>query len=192
MLSETVCRSFEEQLVNYCSPTLSGLKASNLISLKGRQRDEYRMLAAEYGRKLDILGISLRVLCECEKNMLLLVYKKELMSVTLAEKKTLNLLKDEGYPIDGSTDDMLDCLTKRIGNSCDFPHEIGLFLGYPSDDVEGFIAYKGRKYICSGYWKVYSDAIRAMRIFESYDRCRHFMSGLLSGGMPLIEILNTI
>ena len=37
----------------------------------------------------------------------------------------------------------------------DFPHEIGLLLGYPPEDVSGFIENGGKNFLCSGYWKVY-------------------------------------
>ena len=43
-----------------------------------------------------------------------------------------------------------------LSGSCAFPHEIGLFLGYPFEDVMGFIENKGENYLCSGCWKVYS------------------------------------
>lgn len=42
---------------------------------------------------------------------------------------------------------LLERLSGRISASEDFPHEIGLFLGYPVDDVTGFIQNKGRNYL---------------------------------------------
>ena len=32
-----------------------------------------------------------------------------------------------------------------------FPHEIGLLLGYPVEDVLGFIRYQGKNYLYTGY-----------------------------------------
>lgn len=45
-----------------------------------------------------------------------------------------------------------------------FPHEIGLFLGYPPEDVQGFLADPGggRCKLC-GHWKVYHDVEGARR-----------------------------
>lgn len=37
-----------------------------------------------------------------------------------------------------------------------FPHEIGLFLSYPPEDVRGFIEHKGHESKCEGCWKVYA------------------------------------
>ena len=44
----------------------------------------------------------------------------------------------------------------RLQSSLEFPHEIGIFLGYPPADVDGFMH---RKEDCriSGLWKVYDD-----------------------------------
>lgn len=40
---------------------------------------------------------------------------------------------------------MLDTLAGRIQNAGgEFPHEIGLFLGYPLGDVKGFIKHKAK------------------------------------------------
>jgi len=54
----------------------------------------------------------------------------------------------------------------------EFPHEIGLFLGYPLCDVTGFIRNKGKHYLSNGFWKVYHDAEQAERTFELFRRIR--------------------
>ena len=53
----------------------------------------------------------------------------------------------------------------------EFPHEVGLFLGYPPEDVEGFIENKARSCKLTGYWKVYSDEEKAKKIFAKYSKC---------------------
>ena len=59
---------------------------------------------------------------------------------------------------------------------CDsFPHEIGLFLGYPAVDVKGFMEHRECK--CTGLWKVFeSDEAEAQRYFA---RCRRCTEGYL-------------
>ena len=66
-----------------------------------------------------------------------------------------------------------DCLRRlfeRLRTSEAFPHEIGLFLGYPPEDVEGFIAQRTCAK-CVGCWKVYGDVERAQRLFARYAHC---------------------
>lgn len=49
----------------------------------------------------------------------------------------------------------------------DFPHEIGLFLGYPLEDVQGFIENRAEGYKCVGCWKVYGDEEYAKQEFRA-------------------------
>ena len=80
------------------------------------------------------------------------------------------ILEANGYAPEQSDRCVLR-LIQRLKSEPEFPHEIGLFLSYPPEDVLGFIRNKARKYKCVGYWKVYGDASAAQSIFETYERC---------------------
>ena len=56
-------------------------------------------------------------------------------------------------------------LTCRKGKR--FPHEIGVLLGYPAEDVKGFVVNEGKNYLYSGYWKVYGDLSEAKQLFTN-------------------------
>ena len=62
-------------------------------------------------------------------------------------------------------------LIQRLKSEGTFPHEIGLFLGYPPEDVLGFIHNKGRNHKCIGCWKVYGDEATARAVFRKYREC---------------------
>ena len=62
-------------------------------------------------------------------------------------------------------------LVEKLRKDSEFPHEIGLFLGYPAEDVKGFIENKAASSKCSGCWKVYGDEQTAMNLFEEYRKC---------------------
>ena len=47
-----------------------------------------------------------------------------------------------------------------------FPHEIGVILGYPLEDVKGYMENGGQKCLLNGYWKVYNNPEEAKRKFE--------------------------
>ena len=79
--------------------------------------------------------------------------------------------------------------TFKGDESGEFPHEVGLFLSYPPEDVAGFIANNARRCKCAGLWKVYGDEKRARRMFHAFkactaDYCRHLRSG-----RPLEELV---
>lgn len=62
-------------------------------------------------------------------------------------------------------------LSQRLRQSEEFPHEIGLFLGYPPEDVRGFIEHHADGSKCTGCWKVYGDETAARRKFDQYKKC---------------------
>ena len=72
-------------------------------------------------------------------------------------------IKKYGYE---STDPAyaLERLRSRLAQREDFPHEIGLFLGYPLGDVIGFIKNAGQNCKCVGCWKVYCNECEAIRL----------------------------
>lgn len=76
-----------------------------------------------------------------------------------------------------------DC--RKIAGGESFPHEIGIVLGYPPEDIEGFKRYKGRNFKCCGYWKVYGNAERAQKMFDAYTLCREKLMQALQNGVTL-------
>ncbi len=63
------------------------------------------------------------------------------------------------------------CPCTKRGCSSGFPHELGFFLGYPYEDVMGFIEHHGRDYLAAGPWKVYANLEGALATFERFRRC---------------------
>ena len=80
------------------------------------------------------------------------------------------LLKSCGYA-ELELSAMLENLSRRLNKRAEFPHEIGLFLGYPLADVKGFIENKGAGCKLVGFWKVYGDAVAAEKKFSQFKKC---------------------
>ena len=78
---------------------------------------------------------------------------------------------------------------RRVQKRMTFPHEVGLFLGYPPEDVQGFIEHRGQCFACSGYWKVYANEEETRRLFDFYTDCTHEFCRKLEAGMRFSEIL---
>ena len=57
-----------------------------------------------------------------------------------------------------------------------------MFLGYPLEDVKGFIINEGKNCKCIGCWKVYSDECEAVRLFEKYKKCTYIYKRLHTMG----------
>ena len=95
-------------------------------------------------------------------------------------------LESCGYDTKLSVEEKLRILEERI--SCgSFPHEIGIFLGYPVDDVLGFIENKGANYLFCGFWKVYSNPRKAKRAFDEYVHCRDYLCDNIQRGVELVN-----
>jgi hypothetical protein len=158
-------------IVNHCSPVLLGCKPTALFTL--RSEDAFVRLAV-----LLCPGLNLRVLQKTEGSLLVLVFEKAGLLRAIRERSALALLSGMGYPTEASLFTVLDYLRGRFIRD-DFPHEIGLFLGYPAEDVIGFVRHKGRNYKLSGYWKVYGDVEQAKKCFRRFDTCRECFRAFL-------------
>ena len=98
------------------------------------------------------------------------------------------ILGERGYSITNA-DKCVAQLAARLRTAGEFPHEIGLFLGYPPEDVEGFIAHrnKGCKYV--GAWRVYGDEMSARKRFADYKTCKMNYERLLLRGRKLSDLI---
>ena len=97
------------------------------------------------------------------------------------------LLAEAGYD-GGSCGRCVATLIRRFRQGADFPHEIGLFLSYPPEDVRGFVENHACNYKCAGLWKVYSDEARARRIFTRFKRCTDTYCKLWQAGATIDQL----
>lgn len=68
--------------------------------------------------------------------LLIYVYRSERLKRDLSNKTVQTFLKSKGYPCDNFMC-CINRLIKKLREESDLPHEIGLFLGYPLEDVKG-------------------------------------------------------
>lgn len=179
--------NFERTLAWLCAPSLAGIKPADLISYRPEAGDPAD-LPARYDRLLSPRGIRVRELCRCPRGCLLLVYRPERLERSLSDPRVRELLWAAGYPAEGTLETLLSVLAGRLGQGGPFPHEVGLFLGYPPEDVEGFRLHRGRDYKLCGCWKVYSDVEGARQCFRRYDRCRAALCRRVRAGGSLPQM----
>lgn len=82
------------------------------------------------------------------------IYHTQCIGKYLNNKYVIKILKDLGYPEVFNVDTYVDHLLGRLSSNT-FPHEIGIFLGYPLKDVIGFMGLIPLKFIKTNGWKVY-------------------------------------
>ena len=177
----------DETLVKFGSPTLAGLKTGNIFTCEYKDQQELSEQLRDMNRKLVPKGLRLIPLRRSEKRVLLYLYRPERLKRDLAGDEARDLLKEEGY-FDRNTESCLPELIRRLRGLKAFPHEIGLFLSYPPEDVRGFIRYGGARSKLTGCWQVYGDAEAARKTFERFDRCTRIYCRRWSEGVPLTRL----
>lgn len=172
------------ELVLHCAPILKDVKIANIVTVTP---EKFRL----YVRLLTGTGISWMLLNVNKQRAILYLFRRDRLEEYLSGKEIGDFLEGYGYQ-KGRLEDKLTRLAKRVESFGDgkvsFPHEIGIFLGYPLWDVEGFLKNNGENSIRNGYWKVYDDLAGALRTFESFDRSRERAMEELVQGKSIREI----
>lgn len=176
---------FERAMVWHCAPVLVGLKAAGLLSLGVENEGELPELAGRYNVLLEEKGLRFLPLFRCRNRQLLLIYREEPLTRALERPMACTILVKAGYPVGEPLPRLL-----RKQTSEKFPHEVGLFLDYPPEDVEGFLNDPGGMgcQLC-GCWKVYHDAEGARRRFRQFRQCRNLLWARIERGDSLIRIM---
>ena len=175
-------------LAAYCSPTLAGIKPASLVSCDRTLYPDLPQRLTAYRAAFAPRDMHFEIVCACSGRYLLLVYHRAQLERRLADQRVQRVLERFGYPVGQPLAEQLKMLKKRIALSDGFPHEIGLFLGYPIEDVVGFIRYGGRGCKLSGCWKVYGDADAAARLFERLTRVCRAVTKRVEQGETLLEV----
>ena len=180
--------SIVPMLIDHCSPTLASLKCGSLFSVTPEDMAQTRREAQALSDALAPKGLAIRVIDVGDGRALCYLYRPGQLRCVLAGEKESAFLAEQGYP-DLRVEAAVDLLCARLAQGGAFPHEIGLFLGYPIDDVVAFIANKGRNCLCCGCWKCYGDPQAARRRFERYHRCTAVLRRRYAEGTPITQLI---
>ena len=177
----------EEMIVKHCSPTLAGLKTGNLFSCSYNNKSEILSFLREWNTRLRSKGVRLLPLRLDDGKALIYVYRPSKLCKDFCDAAVCDLLSQRGYCTESCERCVVE-LMKRIRQNEDFPHEIGLFLGYPCEDVRGFIENKAACAKCVGCWKVYGDADKAQKQFERFKKCKSVYQKQYESGRTLTRL----
>ena len=180
----------EENLIIYCSPTLAGIKTGSLFTCQCSCPDSFYKAVWNLNRRLIPKGIRILPLRFSRGKVLIYVYRPSGLQRDLSEARAQQLLENHGY-CPGNCQTCLAQLARKLRQNEEFPHEIGLFLGYPAEDVAGFIDNKALNCKCVGTWKVYGDEISARKRFEQYKKCSAVYTQCWKRGFPLERLTIT-
>ncbi len=174
----------ERALIDHGSPTLANLKVGSLFTASCAERNGFQDEFCRVAQVLSSRGVSMTVLRHRQEHALVYVYRAEKLQKLLNQPDVAQFLHSLGYQ-QLSIDASLTFLRTRLAESPCFPHEIGVFLGYPLSDVISFMRDGGRGCLCTGCWKVYTNECEALRVFERYRACRNAYQALFRAGWSL-------
>ena len=160
----------DELLIRCGSPTLAGIKTGNMFSYPYESREEVTSALRRLNKILVPKGLRILPLRYTDKTVLLYLYRIDALRKDLSRQEAADILREVGYKSSNSDRCVCDLISK-LQNSVNFPHEVGLFLSYPPEDVRGFIDNHARNCKYLGFWKVYGDVEKAKRTFANYERC---------------------
>ena len=174
----------EELMIRHAAPTLAGLKTGSLFSCHYEDKTALYDNVRRFNRILVPRGMRIIPLLLRRGRALIYLYRPERLKADLSRDEAVKLLADCGYLRTDGERSIVE-LINRLKKTGTFPHEIGLFLSYPVEDVKGFMLHRGRNSKYTGDWKVYGDTAGAIRQFHKYRKCKEVYSRVYASGTPL-------
>ena len=177
----------EELLIRQCAPTLAGIKTGSLFPCAYETKDALLADIRAFNRRFAARGLCLLPLRCRSRRALLYLYRPSALRRDLQDSLALEILSAAGYRC-GSCGRCITDLVRRLRTQAEFPHEIGLFLSYPPEDVRGFIENRAADCKCAGLWKVYGDRAQAEKTFAKYKKCTKLYCRLWQSGLKMDDL----
>ena len=177
----------ETGLVEHCAPTLAGIKIANLFSYTFRKQQVVLEELKKINELLNARGVYVEPLLWRENSVLIYAYRPKYLQAELERTDIMELLSEYGY----TEPTALKCiyhLKERLYHYDCFPHEIGIFLGYPLEDVKGFIENKGKNCKTCGVWKVYCNEGEKQKLFDKFKKCTQVYIHVFDEGRQLSQM----
>lgn len=170
-------------------PTLMKEKASTLLNFSDGNHHLRSSWDRYKGEVLNRFKVEFIELKKDAHSTWVLFYDRETLEDVIRGERNIEFLARFGYRNEMNIEECLLKLSRRFEYCC--PHEIGIFLGYPLDDVVFFINGSKGKCKMTGYWKVYDNIEEAKNTFDKYDRIRaDFINLMISGVRPTDVYIN--
>lgn len=182
-------------LVASAAEVLAGVKPANLIRISNRRlpcgRDMFS-LWQEYGEEV----LSSSLLCALPLRMeegavLLLLYRSDLLKRRLRGRTMRVFLAKNGYPLPLTLENTLQHLHDAFQTAA-MPDEVGMFLGYPAKDVNGFMERASEPWHGRCLWRIYGPPQRSLRLYHHYCKEGRFVTGQLLAGCSPQALLQAV
>ncbi|WP_371025148.1 DUF3793 family protein [Paraclostridium ghonii] len=170
--------SYIKWILELLGPVILGSKPSEILNISlNDNRKEYKIKQINSFFK-NCSRLKYEMVYKNNGEIKMLFINKQALTETLNNKKCINFLRFIGYPNDYTLENYINFLLNRLKEN-EFPHEIGIFLGYPLKDVVGFMGYGNYELQKTKYWKVYGSTEISDRIYNNFLEDRKKMRNML-------------
>ena len=194
------------------APVLLGLKPAAIFTVSKAEKARLEELLSSCGKKRggncpleeycggarmeeafpsDCRVFAIVTLHSGEKESILL-YRKDVLQAHLADRKVKRFLHSLALGYEEGADWILHFKKRFLEykeEGREFPHEIGIFLGYPLWDIRAFMQNPRREAKLTGYWKVYTEVETALACFQAYDMCIQSFTLMLQSGLSCRDLV---
>lgn len=212
-------QQLQRSVVRSAACVLGGMKPAALFNFAPRRAEDATAaapwreselrrivtdLAADFSQNYARADLRADVMFVTPCRSSLFVSRPSRLQTLLADPDACSFLSRAGYRTDGvevliaSLRDRLaafecshasDGVCRQGCVACGFPHEVGLILGYPLEDVCGFIKNGGRGAVAVGAWKAYGNAAEAQRRWDELSQCRQSIIRNYANGTPFEALI---
>ena len=185
-----LCHDFATTFVRCAAGVIAHVKPAALFSFASHKScsscaslvctdPTLRSFLCNATHELSLFGVTLLATSAISGGKVTFVaYRPGLVEDILAKSEHCEFLAAFGHSTE-SVQALMKSMRSRIfafhARKAAFPHEIGLVLGYPLTDVQGFM--NGQSELFTGAWKVYDNTeetrLRLERLKDAEDQCKH-------------------
>ena len=123
-----------KRILEMIGAVILGSKPAEIINVPGNDDVKKEKLTQIESFFSNCSKITYRIITTRDGGKRVLFINEKSMEQVLSNKKCVNFLKFVGYPYEYKLSAYMNELVVRL-QSEEFPHEIGIFLGYPLKDV---------------------------------------------------------
>ena len=179
-----------KRILEMLGAVILGSKPAEIINVPGSKEDKKIKLSQIEAFFSNCSRITYRIITTHDGGKRVLFINEKSMEKVLVNKRCINFLKFVGYPADYELNDYMDELVFRL-QSEEFPHEIGVFLGYPLKDVLGFMGYGKNELVEVRNWRIYGDKEISYEVYNNFMRDKAIMKEMIES-MNINELRRVI
>ncbi|MDY5615271.1 DUF3793 family protein [Methanobrevibacter boviskoreani] len=167
-----------KRILEMLGAVILGSKPAEIINVPGSKEDKKIKLSKIEAFFSNCSRITYRIITTHDGGKRVLFINEKSMEKVLVNKRCINFLKFVGYSSDYELNDYMDELVFRL-QSEEFPHEIGVFLGYPLKDVLGFMGYGKNELVEVKNWRIYGDKEISYEVYNNFMRDKAIMKEMI-------------